>query len=160
MFFVLWCLVVGMWDVVLFLFFFFKQKTAYEMRISDWSSDVCSSDLIDARFGDDRRRIARILVIAGVEDGVARIVRDLVDRRRRRGDAIIMILQPAHIAPELFFDAFGRTLERDVRVLRLAVPFQHESLPHMRDVFPLDTILRSSPASPVSPDPARHIFYA
>src|SRR3546814_5485455 len=30
---------------ILFLFFFFKQKTAYEMRISDWSSDVCSSDL-------------------------------------------------------------------------------------------------------------------
>src|SRR3546814_10337440 len=30
---------------VLLLFFFFKQKTAYEMRISDWSSDVCSSDL-------------------------------------------------------------------------------------------------------------------
>src|SRR3546814_2221534 len=29
-----------------FCFFFFKQKTAYEMRISDWSSDVCSSDLI------------------------------------------------------------------------------------------------------------------
>src|SRR3546814_2271076 len=28
-----------------FVFFFFKQKTAYEMRISDWSSDVCSSDL-------------------------------------------------------------------------------------------------------------------
>src|SRR3546814_4884501 len=28
-------------------FFFFKQKTAYEMRISDWSSDVCSSDLRD-----------------------------------------------------------------------------------------------------------------
>src|SRR3546814_17582319 len=27
------------------MFFFFKQKTAYEMRISDWSSDVCSSDL-------------------------------------------------------------------------------------------------------------------
>src|SRR3546814_10510401 len=31
--------------VVLFSVFFFKQKTAYEMRISDWSSDVCSSDL-------------------------------------------------------------------------------------------------------------------
>src|SRR3546814_10578499 len=29
-------------------FFFFKQKTAYEMRISDWSSDVCSSDLLRA----------------------------------------------------------------------------------------------------------------
>src|SRR3546814_6419838 len=32
-------------DFLLFFFFFFKQKTAYEMRISDWSSDVCSSDL-------------------------------------------------------------------------------------------------------------------
>src|SRR3546814_3634491 len=31
------------------LFFFFKQKTAYEMRISDWSSDVCSSDLLICR---------------------------------------------------------------------------------------------------------------
>src|SRR3546814_10442200 len=31
--------------VYFFFFFFFKQKTAYEMRISDWSSDVCSSDL-------------------------------------------------------------------------------------------------------------------
>src|SRR3546814_2348926 len=30
---------------IVFFFFFFKQKTAYEMRISDWSSDVCSSDL-------------------------------------------------------------------------------------------------------------------
>src|SRR3546814_1579777 len=29
-----------------FVLFFFKQKTAYEMRISDWSSDVCSSDLL------------------------------------------------------------------------------------------------------------------
>src|SRR3546814_2317590 len=31
--------------ILFFFFFFFKQKTAYEMRISDWSSDVCSSDL-------------------------------------------------------------------------------------------------------------------
>src|SRR3546814_12014920 len=30
-------------------FFFFKQKTAYDMRISDWSSDVCSSDLLEAQ---------------------------------------------------------------------------------------------------------------
>src|SRR3546814_7802842 len=33
-------------------FFFFKQKTAYEMRISDWSSDVCSSDLMTAQTPD------------------------------------------------------------------------------------------------------------
>src|SRR3546814_2387317 len=36
-----------------FCFFFFKQKTAYEMRISDWSSDVCSSDL-DSSVPDKR----------------------------------------------------------------------------------------------------------
>src|SRR3546814_3397585 len=36
--------------VCFFLFCFFKQKTAYEMRISDWSSDVCSSDLPAQRF--------------------------------------------------------------------------------------------------------------
>src|SRR3546814_5422849 len=37
---------------VCFVFFFFKQKTAYEMRISDWSSDVCSSDL-ETVFGEE-----------------------------------------------------------------------------------------------------------
>src|SRR3546814_7911423 len=52
-------------------FFFFKQKTAYEMRISDWSSDVCSSDLRCLLRGGERRwirkrhelRAARILVV-------------------------------------------------------------------------------------------------
>src|SRR3546814_8678811 len=39
--------------VCMVLFFFFKQKTAYEMRISDWSSDVCSSDLTDVGGGSD-----------------------------------------------------------------------------------------------------------
>src|SRR3546814_5610766 len=43
-------MVFGMFVVLLVIFFFFKQKTAYEMRISDWSSDVCSSDLVA---GDD-----------------------------------------------------------------------------------------------------------
>src|SRR3546814_2559534 len=46
------------YNSVLNVFFFFKQKTAYEMRISDWSSDVCSSDLqgiaISGREGRDR----------------------------------------------------------------------------------------------------------
>src|SRR3546814_2955076 len=47
------------WD---FFFFFFKQKTAYEMRISDWSSDVCSSDLLsEARemLLEARRKLAK-----------------------------------------------------------------------------------------------------
>src|SRR3546814_3393961 len=43
--------------MVMLFFFCCKQKTAYEMRISDWSSDVCSSDLIVCRFaGDDADR--------------------------------------------------------------------------------------------------------
>src|SRR3546814_6911806 len=42
------------------MFFFFKQKTAYEMRISDWSSDVCSSDLlVRARQRQLRQRLGR-----------------------------------------------------------------------------------------------------
>src|SRR3546814_5736794 len=40
------------------VFFFFKQKTAYEMRISDWSSDVCSSDLTPERITYHQRRNA------------------------------------------------------------------------------------------------------
>src|SRR3546814_6722528 len=38
-------------------FFFFKQKTAYEMRISDWSSDVCSSDLTELPVPDIRAEL-------------------------------------------------------------------------------------------------------
>src|SRR3546814_3833396 len=56
-------------DVVIYLslyiVFFFKQKTAYEMRISDWSSDVCSSDLLvfdrgEAVAGDRKSPICEI----------------------------------------------------------------------------------------------------
>src|SRR3546814_2534798 len=43
--------------VVVLLFFFFKQKTAYEMRISDWSSDVCSSDLLWVEHRGDRTEL-------------------------------------------------------------------------------------------------------
>src|SRR3546814_4124806 len=45
---VYWC--AGVMLSIIFVFFFFKQKTAYEMRIRDWSSDVCSSDLTEAFF--------------------------------------------------------------------------------------------------------------
>src|SRR5216110_3660593 len=45
MFFILYCI----FFYELFVFFFFKQKTAYEISSRDWSSDVCSSDLVSAR---------------------------------------------------------------------------------------------------------------
>src|SRR3546814_6159262 len=54
------------------LFFFFKQKTAYELRISDWSSDVCSSDLLTplyaVRLGlqvDDVARLMAATIVGG-----------------------------------------------------------------------------------------------
>src|SRR3546814_9457035 len=47
-------------------FFFFKQKTAYEMRISDWSSDVCSSDL------NCRRLHLASYYLSMIEQGVGR----------------------------------------------------------------------------------------
>src|SRR3546814_4652300 len=57
------------------VFFFFKQKTAYEMRISDWSSDVCSSDLfggqaLDQVFIDTRLDVDAVGAHAGLA-GVA-----------------------------------------------------------------------------------------
>src|SRR3546814_5046590 len=57
--------------VVFLFFFFFKQKTAYEMRISDWSSDVCSSDLEQPsaknglRRGEDLMQLAHLKFTVG-----------------------------------------------------------------------------------------------
>src|SRR3546814_1701390 len=59
------------------MFVFFKQKTAYEMRISDWSSDVCSSDLPVGECGNDRNHHAH----AGSPVGMTRSPRGNVDRR-------------------------------------------------------------------------------
>src|SRR3546814_2947360 len=55
----------------LWMFFFFKQKTAYELRISDWSSDVCSSDLARLCMGTRRpsRRSKRLLANAANPSG-------------------------------------------------------------------------------------------
>src|SRR3546814_8453050 len=51
--------------MVVFWFVFFKQKTAYEVRISDWSSDVCSSDL-------DRVELASRRGLRGADPGLGR----------------------------------------------------------------------------------------
>src|SRR3546814_3994425 len=65
----------------MFLFFFFKQKTAYEMRISDWSSDVCSSDLPN-RAGHRAAPVAALREIVVVADRAHQRVprgRDMLD---------------------------------------------------------------------------------
>src|SRR3546814_14653614 len=85
-------------------FFFFKQKTAYEMRISDWSSDVCSSDLVEHRIGQcvgkcphppggrlafDRRRLGRMMAAQRGDD-----------RRRQRPRVVFELRQIADRQPE------------------------------------------------------------
>src|SRR3546814_10852507 len=81
-------------------FFFFKQKTAYEMRISDWSSDVCSSDLpcelLDPVFGDH----SGIIAGAACNDADAPDLRQ-IERERGQGD---LLLQRAEIGAKRLRD--------------------------------------------------------
>src|SRR3546814_15665855 len=64
-----------------YLFVFFKQKTAYEMRISDWSSDVCSSDL----FLHDHRAVERLIAVRTEKFGEMRGL-DLAEQDVAVGD--------------------------------------------------------------------------
>src|SRR3546814_2349824 len=85
----------------MYLFFFFKQKTAYEMRISDWSSDVCSSDLADQ--AGLAEALAGNIVIGLVAAGQG-------GNRQQHGDQIAILQQPAHD----FSPARDRSEERRV----------------------------------------------
>src|SRR3546814_11310883 len=88
------------------LFFFFKQKTAYEMRISDWSSDVCSSDFHHRAVDSGERAIgvlAEILVprrVEQIEDEP--LVLEGHHRRGHRNAALLLDLHPVRArAPRL-----------------------------------------------------------
>src|SRR3546814_15480194 len=71
-------------SVRVMFFFFFKQKTAYEMRISDWSSDVCSSDLaVSGRLRPDEFRTQAFIdrsAVAGLWLSALRVVEGVVGR--------------------------------------------------------------------------------
>src|SRR3546814_5039726 len=89
------------------MFFFFKQKTAYEMRISDWSSDVCSSDLtylpvrklvrIEAALAEVKRRnVSGDIVEFGVALGGSAILlaRETSEARRFFGLDVFAMIPP------------------------------------------------------------------
>src|SRR3546814_10737137 len=69
------------------VFFFFEQKTAYEMRISDWSSDVCSSDLGGQRI--EEQQAARLQLALHQSHA-----------RRRSGEAAAHVVVDADVALE------------------------------------------------------------
>src|SRR3546814_7177664 len=75
-------------------FFFFKQKTAYEMRIRDWSSDVCSSDL--SVHGNRRGKLAAAgLRQAAARSATRRCQGDLADRRQAQAEADCLCVVPS-----------------------------------------------------------------
>src|SRR3546814_11712044 len=81
-------------DVILLFLFFFKQKPAYEMRISDWSSDVCSSDL---RRGQ-RQALAATPAQIGIAAGDPHRLGDLLSRiveksAHRRDDRAVEMIE-------------------------------------------------------------------
>src|SRR3546814_5935319 len=98
-------------------FFFFKQKTAYEMRISDWSSDVCSSDLsvedVERRggCGEDLPVIHRINELAGERDRIARGggFHGILITRPERGDLAVELV----LGDAIFAEQIGRASRRE-----------------------------------------------
>src|SRR3546814_4712599 len=93
---------------VVFFVFFFKQKTAYEMRISDWSSDVCSSDLKLLH----RQHLGRRL-LAHPATGLLLGVGVSTDQRRQVGQQqLIGDQRPTELGPRLAGDV--RSEERRV----------------------------------------------
>src|SRR3546814_7003792 len=110
--------------------FFFKHKTAYEMRISDWSSDVCSSDLFLVRAGEGReqRNLRKIGMRLGGELDDMRQPALTHPLRPGALPPVVLSAQPVHLAA-LHGDA-DRTEERRVgnecvvssRFLRLPCP--------------------------------------
>src|SRR3546814_10215451 len=77
------------------MFFFFKQKTAYEMRISDWSSDVCSSDLMRKYFATLERLIAlnpRVIIPShGMALGTVYRLEETLKHRRQREQQVLSL---------------------------------------------------------------------
>src|SRR3546814_157789 len=86
------------------VFFFFKQKTAYEVRISDWSSDVCSSDLMLA-VARILRTGANLLLLDEISEGLAPVIVQALGRMitalKAKGYTIVMVEQNFHFAAPL-----------------------------------------------------------
>src|SRR3546814_6887960 len=113
-------------------FFFFKQKTAYEMRISDWSSDVCSSDLlaaggvdvVAARASHRRDHAGAVEQLLEAADGF--LVRTLETRARERVERDQVDLgRVLHLHPAL---EVAHQPQQPARVFGLVVHALHQGV--------------------------------
>src|SRR3546814_1367916 len=105
-------------------FFFFKQKTAYEMRISDWSSDVCSSDLADDLVEPFRPLVdalVRRMIVEGIHtvtsEAKQRLAR-LIGHDLRLGGAV----SPLSVATQRLAQSLARSFEERKSALALFDP--------------------------------------
>src|SRR3546814_12553023 len=110
---------------LVFIFFFFKQKTAYEMRISDWSSDVCSSDLP----GDRPDRMEKALGL-----GADALILDLED-------AVAPDAKPAAREAVAAFLGTPRAIPLFVRINALDSDFTADDLAAMLPAVPAGIVL-------------------
>src|SRR3546814_9475125 len=99
------------------LFFFFKLMTSYERRMCDWSSDVCSSDLVEPLLG----AALLILAIAVERHGAARRLVRAMPLAVMLHEELLVEQPPEQrhrLAGELGLDLVGSALNRDGRVAR------------------------------------------
>src|SRR3546814_17976042 len=103
------------------MFFFFKQKTAYEVRISDWSSDVCSSDLTGDRVGraacrkrHDDGDGGRGVILG---EGPGRNQRDRQDGKHKSHGPTSLSLPGTAFSPGLFLPRVGSVRQRRAKIL-------------------------------------------
>src|SRR3546814_4188806 len=103
-------------------FFFFKQKTAYEMRISDWSSDVCSSDLdfpADCFFHQLAPAMflqpIRLMGGAGLDGNFGRGDALIKGRARERLGSGLRNANLGELVAAFFGNAFAQYLNQDIR---------------------------------------------
>src|SRR3546814_14118364 len=121
--------------VIFTLIFFFKQKTAYEMRISDWSSDVCSSDLSSAESESFSPIIKSLSSLAGGLDRanlgdfghvIFEQLLDAVLQRRGRGRATraaaLQLEEDLPLVEPAIDHEFARPTRRDKVFLYMSIP--------------------------------------
>src|SRR3546814_6904849 len=105
--------------------YFFKQKTAYEMRISDWSSDVCSSDLADGRRKDHvywtlsfAREAADLEASADHWEGQVRAALDTAVARRMVSDVPVGVLLSGGVDSSLIVALLAEAGQKGLKTFR------------------------------------------